>query len=54
MGEVLDLTRTLAVVGVIGFCIEILSPGLWVPRSVPLVAAVGTLVPAFALRFVTA
>lgn len=52
VGEVLDLTRTLVLVGVLGFGIEVLSPGLWVPRSVPLLAAVATLVPGFALRFV--
>ncbi|CAM4086676.1 hypothetical protein [Janibacter anophelis] len=52
VGEVLDLTRTLVAVAVLGFSIEVLSPNLWVPRSVPLLAAAGTLVAAFALRFV--
>lgn len=52
VGEVLDLARTVAVVGLLGLCIEILSPALWVPRSVPVLSAGGTLVAAFALRFV--
>ena len=52
IGEVLDLTRTVAVVGLLGFCIEVLSAGLWAPRSVPLVSAGCALVAMCALRYV--
>lgn len=52
IGEVLDLTRTVAVVGLLGFCIEVLSAGLWAPRSVPLLSAGCALVGMCALRYV--
>lgn len=51
-GEVRDLTRTTGAVGLLGFALEVLSPGLLVPRSVPLMAAMCTLVGMCALRFV--
>lgn len=52
VGEVLDLTRTVAVVGLLGFCIEVLSAGLWAPRSVPLLSAGCALLGMCAVRYV--
>lgn len=52
VGEVLDLTRTVGAVGLLGFCIEVLSAGLWAPRSVPLVSAGCALIVMCGLRFV--
>lgn len=51
-GEVLDLTRTLVAVGLLGFAVEVLSPSLYVPRSVPVIAAGGALISMCAARFV--
>lgn len=50
--EALALTRTVAVVGLLGFCIEVLSAGLWAPRSVPLVSAGCVLIVMCGLRLV--